>query len=178
MGWLRNNLLVGSLVVFVAAAGLLALVLGYAGLVVYSAFLSGGSILDAVLALSFPYLPIAGVLFVLAVISGLAFCAALLRRLSLPRSRRLGSAIAGVERHSPALARLDLSSLVRPPEPTEAERAENALEELKRRYVADEITEREFERKLDRLVATDSVDDARAAREREAVLESRERGRR
>lgn len=173
MGWVRKNLLVGSLVLFLIAGSLLALVLGYAGLVVYSAFLSGGALVDAVLGLAFPYLPIAAALLAVVIVAGLGFCVALLRRLSIPRSERLGSLLAGVERHSPLLDRLDLSSLVRPPRPSEAERAENALADLKRRYVADEITEAEFERKLDRLVASDSVDDARAAREREATLEGR-----
>ena len=56
-----------------------------------------------------------------------------------------------------------------PPEPS----AEDVLDDLKRRYVAGEIDEATFERKLDRLVANESIDDATVAREREAVLDGR-----
>lgn len=40
---------------------------------------------------------------------------------------------------------------------------------MKQQYVAGEISEAEFERKVDRLVANDSLDGAEAARERQRV---------
>jgi hypothetical protein len=95
----------------------------------------------------------------------------LLRRASIPRSARLQSVLERAERRYTPIEAVELSSLVAPPEPSAEERAEEALADLKRRYVAGEIDEGTFERKLDRLVSNDSLDDARAAREREATLE-------
>lgn len=52
-------------------------------------------------------------------------------------------------------------AIVGPPEETTIDRgarADDPIDELKRRYAAGEIDEREFERRLDRLLALDSVD--------------------
>lgn len=46
------------------------------------------------------------------------------------------------------------------------EQAEQVLAELKQQYVAGQISDAEFERKVDRLVANDSLDEAQAARKR------------
>ena len=173
MGWFRDNALVVWLGLLLVSGTLLAVVLGYAGLVVYSALGSGTGVVGVLAELAVPYLPVVALLLVVAVVSGLGFGWELLRRLSIPRSERLRSAAERVEREHPAVDGLGLSDVVAPPEPSADERAENALDDLKRRYVAGEIDETTFERKLDRLVANESVDDVRAAREREAVLDER-----
>jgi uncharacterized membrane protein len=167
MGWLRNNAFVISLGVLLVSGTLLAVVLGYVGLVVYSALGTGASMVGVLSGLAFPYLPIVAVLLVISVISAIGFGWGILRRLSIPRSERLETAAERAEQRYPMLDGLGLSERVSPPEPS----TEDALEDLKRRYVAGELDEASFERKLDRLVANDSVDDVRAEREREAMLD-------
>ncbi|EMA44746.1 SHOCT domain-containing protein [Halococcus saccharolyticus] len=169
MGWLRDNALAVWLGVLLVSGILLTVVLGYVGLVVTTALGGGAGAVGVLSGLALPYLPIVAVLVVATVISGLGFSWSLLRRLSIPRSERLQSAAERVEREYPAIDGLGLSETVAPPEPS----TEDALDDLKRRYVAGEIDEPTFERKLDRLVANESVDDVRAAREREAVLDER-----
>jgi uncharacterized membrane protein len=173
MGWLRDNALAVWLGVLLVSGILLTLVLGYVGLVVSTALGGGAGAVDVLSGLAFPYLPIVAVLVVATVISGLGFGWSLLRRLSIPRSERLRSVAERVEREYPMIDTLGLSDMFSPPEPSAEERAENALDDLKRRYVAGEIDEATFERKLDHLVANESVGDARAAREREAALDER-----
>ncbi|XVH32511.1 SHOCT domain-containing protein [Haloferacaceae archaeon DSL9] len=46
--------------------------------------------------------------------------------------------------------------------PDDPEAREDALDTLRGRYARDELTDAEFERKLDRLLRTETVDDARA----------------
>ncbi|WP_313692204.1 SHOCT domain-containing protein [Halorarum halobium] len=53
----------------------------------------------------------------------------------------------------------------------------DALETLRRRYARDEIDEAEFERRLDALLRTESVEDARADAERRRDRRERERDR-
>lgn len=48
----------------------------------------------------------------------------------------------------------------------ESNRKENALEELKRKFVDDEISEEEFERRVEKLVGTETVKDAKEYVER------------
>ena len=169
MGWLRNNAFVVSLGVLLVSGTLLAVVFGYVGLVVYSALAQGASMVGVVSGLAFPYLPLVAVLLILTMLSALGVGWGILQRLSIPKSERLGIAAERAEQRYPALDGFGLSELLSPPEPS----TEDALEDLKRRYVAGELDEAAFERKLDRLVANDSVDDVRAAREREAVLNER-----
>jgi len=96
---------------------------------------------------------------------------ALARNASLPRSERLARLAERVEADHSAARSLGLSELLSPPEPTPEEREADALAALKRRYVDGELTEAEFERKVDRLVAAESVDEARADRERRRAID-------
>ena len=173
MGWLRSNLLWLSLVALLVSGGLLLVVVGSVGLVVYSALGTGTPIVGELLDIALPVLAVTAVLLVATVVSGVGFVWGLLRRASLPRSRRLASVAGRVEREYRPLRVLGLSDLLSPPEPSAEERAADALEELKRRYVDGELDEREFERRVDRLVANESIDEARAERERRAVLDDR-----
>lgn len=173
MGWVRDNLLSVSVVVFLVATSLLTVV-GYAGLVTYSALRTGTPIVGVLLDLAVPYLLLVAGLVVICVLSGLGLAVGTVDRVSgtsLPRSARLQSALEAVERTVPALSPLGLSRAVGPPDPSAEEQAERALAALKQQYVAGRIDEQEFERKLDRLVTNESIDDVRAARERERTLE-------
>jgi hypothetical protein len=67
------------------------------------------------------------------------------RRVSMPRSDRLAVLARIAERFSPQAREFGLSERV---EPTKADR----MEELKSKYVADEIGEHEFERRMMRLM--------------------------
>ena len=169
MAWFRDNALAVWLGLLLVSATLLAVVFGYVALVVATAIGGGAGVVGVLSGLAFPYLPIVALLLVVATVSSIGLSWELLRRLSIPRSERLRSAAERVEREYPAIDGFGLSDVVAPPEPS----AEDVLDDLKRRYVAGEIDEATFEQKLDRLVANESIDDATAAREREAVLDGR-----
>lgn len=175
MGWLRNGSLGVSLVAWLVSGSLLLVVLGYVGLVVYSAIETGTPIVGVLLDIAVPYLLVVAALLVVTVLSGLGFVWALVRRASVPRSERLASLARRAEREYPPLETIGLSDSLAPPEPSTEERTEAALADLKRQYVDGEISEREFERRVDRLVANDSLDEARAARERRNVESERDR---
>ncbi|WP_256686290.1 SHOCT domain-containing protein [Halococcus qingdaonensis] len=172
MGWLRRHSLAISSIVLLVSSVLLAVVLGYAGLVAYSGLAAGTALASVLTELAVPYLPIVALLLVLVVVSGTVATWSALRRLSIPRSERFGTAAERIEQRYPAIDGLGISEFVSPPEPT----TEDALADLKRRYVAGELDEAAFERKLDRLVANESVDDVRAERERRAVLDESSNG--
>ncbi|QLG27979.1 SHOCT domain-containing protein [Halorarum halophilum] len=173
MGWLRTNLLWISLVGLLVSGGLLLVVVGFLGLVVYSALGTGTPIVGELLDVAAPVLAVTSVLLVATVLSGVGFVWALLRRASVPRSSRLAALADRIEREYPPLRPFGLSDALAPPKPSAEEQSANALAELKRQYVDGELSEREFERKVDRLVANESVDEARAERERRAVLDDR-----
>ncbi|MCL7416387.1 MAG: gas vesicle protein GvpG [Halalkalicoccus sp.] len=177
MGWLSKRGLGISLMVLLVSSSLLAVVLGYVGLVVYSAMMTGTPIVGLLIDMTIPYLPAVAVLLTLVVLSGTWFSWSLVRRASVPKSERLASVASRAEREIPLLGSLGLSDSLAPPEPTPEERAERTLAELKRQYVDGEIDEHEFERRVDRLVSNDSLEEARADRERRAVLEDGERDR-
>lgn len=174
MGWLRDNLFAVSVLALLVSGGLLAAVLGYAALVVLSAFWTGTPVVGVLFDLAVPFLPVTAVLLVAVAVSGVGVGWALLSRLTRPRGGRLHAAAERLERAYPPAETLGVADLLAPDRAPE-EKAEDALDELKRRYVAGDIDEREFERRLDRLVAADSVEDARATRERERVLDDRDR---
>lgn len=139
--------------VFLVSSIVLALVIGYIGIVVGVAFISGGLTVDFLLGLA-PYLPVLAILLILTAISGLSLGWTALRRLSLPRGGRLHSVLERLERRTPALDMLGLSTFVAPPEQSDEEK----LDALKQRYVEGEINEAEFERELERLNTTGSSD--------------------
>lgn len=150
---------------------LLVVVLGYAALVVLSAVQTGAPIVTPLVDLAVPFLPIVALLTVVATVTAVGTGWGIVRRVSMPESARLQSAFEDIERRNSTAEALGLSAVVAPPEPTPEERTEAALADLKGQYVAGEIDEATFERKLNRLVSDDSLDDARAAREREATSE-------
>lgn len=174
MSWSRNRLLVVSVALFLASVAVTTVVAGYAALVFLAALDAGTPVAGALLNLAVPYVPILAVSLAIAVCSAVGIAWGLVRKASVPRSERLHSAVDRAERKYSPVGSIGLADLFAPPEPSDEEAAENALAELKRRYVAGDIDEREFERKVDRLVSNESIDEARAEREvREAELEQR-----
>lgn len=89
------------------------------------------------------------VLFLLALLFLTATIVSVLRNTSLHRSDRLVSIVERLEHEYPVLRQFDVSKKV---EPT----SEDRRAELKERYVAGEITEEEFERKMEGLMDEDS----------------------
>ncbi len=173
MGLLRNRGLWAALLGLVLSGLLLVLGTGYLGLVVVTGLLSGAPVLGTLLDIAVPVV-VGGVLLVLLVlVSAVALVYVLLRSLSLPRSARVASVAARVEDVYPPLERVGLADRLAPPEPSPEERAERALADLKARYVDGELTEAEFERRVDGLVSNEPIDGARGDRERERVVEDR-----
>jgi hypothetical protein len=195
----HTRLLLGSLAGLLISVLLFLLVGGYAALVFVAALLGGGSVVGALVDLAVPWLLVAGLLVVTGVVSLLGLLYGLARRAADAtfESERATALAERAEREVPGLEALGLSETLEPPEPTAEERAERALADLKSQYVAGEITEREFERRVDRLVACDGLDSevdgldsevdgpgsdgggldpARAERERQAVIEDAEGG--
>ncbi|WP_435179753.1 SHOCT domain-containing protein [Halorussus sp. AFM4] len=112
-------------------------------------------LLDAVA----PYAITAALLGALSFVLTLGVAVAAVRRASMPRSERLARLARLVERYSDEARRFGLAERF---EPTTEER----IDELKRRYVDGELTELEYERRLQDLMAEEDVDDARVRRER------------
>ena len=83
---------------------------------------------------------------------------AAVRRASMPRDDRLADLARKVERHSPGARQVGLSERV---EPT----TEDRIEALKEQYVAGEITELEYERRLQDLMDETGVSGERVRRE-------------
>lgn len=71
------------------------------------------------------------------------------------RDPRLARAVESVERRSDRLRELGLSDSVRPPE---RDRVERRLEELKAEYASGELTELEYERRVEQLLADSDLD--------------------
>lgn len=168
MGRLRNNAFVISLGTLLISGILLIVVLGsIRRRVIYLLFGTEASVGDVLSSLMIPYLPIVAVLFVIIVISALALGREILSGVSTRQRKLLGTGAALVERKYPKLGGLSnyVASLDHSPE--------EALDDLKHRYVAGELDEAEFERKRDHLVENTSIDSVRAARECEAVLNKR-----
>jgi len=114
-----------------------------------------------------PYVAGAAILGVLELVVVVALAWTLVKRVDIDvRGGRLESLADHAERHSDLARKVGLASLVeRPPE----RKREDALDALKRRYADGKIDEREFERRLGRLLDNDDVDAARARRERERI---------
>lgn len=172
MGLLQDKRMWAGLVGSILSGGLLLVAVGYLALVVYSGLVSGTPIVQVLLDIAVPALLGIGSLFALFVVSCIVLVWALVRSASLPRSDRLASIADRLENEYPPLRIVGLSEFLEPPEPSAEERAEDALAALKRQYVDGQITEAEFERKVDQLVANESIDEARAARERRRVVDA------
>lgn len=175
MSLLRDRLFGLSVLVFLLSGTLLTVTLGYGALVLYSALVTGAPLVGALLELAVPGVVLVGLFLAGIVFGSVGAAYAVARNARMPRGGRIQRLAEYAEREYPPLRALGLSDAVSEPEPSPEERAEDALEDLKRRYVAGEIDEREFERRVDRLVANDSVDDVRAERERRDVLREERR---
>ncbi|QLG50693.1 SHOCT domain-containing protein [Natrinema halophilum] len=178
MALLKNKWLWLAVFGILLSGGLVLVAVGYLGLLVYSGLVSGTPVVEVLLELAVPFL---GSLSVLLVVFTLSVSGALwivVRNASLPQSDRVATLVERLEYEYSPLPPVGLSEFLSPPEPTATERAERALADLKQQYVEGQLTEAEFERKVDRLVANDSIDEARAARERTRLVEtdSRKRG--
>lgn len=170
MGWLRDHSLAVSMGVFLVSGIVSALVIGYIGIIVGLAFVSGGLTVGFLLDLA-PYLPVLAILLILTAVSGLSLGWEALRRLSLPRGGRLHSVLERLERRNSALDTLGLSTFVAPPEQSDEEK----LDALKQRYVEGDINEAQFERELDRLNTSGSPNNTPSYRERESRTTEHER---
>ena len=175
MALLRNKWLWVSVLGVVLSGGLLLVVMGYLGLIVYSGVATGTPIVDVLLDIAVPVLVSVVFLVALLLFSGIGLLWIVVQNASIPRSERIAILAERVERKYPPLRVLGLSEFLSPPEPSADEQAEQALAELKQQYVDGEITEAEFERKVDRLVANESIDEVRAAHERKQVREDTSR---
>lgn len=170
MGWLRDHLFAVSMVVFIVSGIVSALVIGYVGLLVASAFWSGELTVSFLLGLA-PSLVILAVLLVVTALSGVSLGWAVLRRLSLPRGKRLYPLIERLERRNSKLDTLGLSKFVEPPEPSKEEK----VDEVKQQYVEGTINEDEFEREIERLTSESNKRDDEPFRARNARSSERER---
>lgn len=86
---------------------------------------------------------------VLALVFLVATVVSVLRNSALPRDDRLVTLVEWLERRYPLLRRFDVSSKV---EPT----VEDRKQDLKEQYIAGEISEREFERRLEAIMDDES----------------------
>ncbi|WP_408959539.1 SHOCT domain-containing protein [Natrinema sp. 74] len=171
MGLHKNKWLWLSVLGALLSGGLLLVVVGYLALVVYSGLATGAPIAATLLELALPVLAAVTLLMAVLAVSSVGALWVFARHASLPRSERAASAAERLEREYSPLRTLGLSEVLSPPEPSAEERADRALAELKEQYVDGEISEAEFERRVDRLVANESIDEARAARERRQVVD-------
>jgi hypothetical protein len=169
MSLLTNKKLWIAAVGVFLSGGLLLAVIGYVALVAYSGLVTGSPVVATLLEIAIPALLSITVLVALFVISATGVLWVLVQNASLPRSERIATAAERVEREYPPLETVGISSMLSPPEPSAEERANDALAALKQQYIDGEITEAEFERKVDRLVTNESIDEARATRERRDV---------
>lgn len=111
-------------------------------------------LLDAVM----PYVLAAALLGGLSFLLLVWLSVAAVRRASMPRNDRLARVARRIERHYPAAREVGLSERV---EPTTEER----IEELKRQYVEGDLSELEYERRLQDLLGEEGVSDERVRRE-------------
>lgn len=167
----KNKWLWVSLLGALLSGGLLLVVVGYLGLIVYTGMMSGTPIVESLLDIAAPTIIAVAVLVVIFTLSSVGALWTIVQNASLPRSTRLGKLVGHLERKYSPLGTVGLSETLTPPEPSAEEQAEQALANLKQQYVNGEITEREFERKVDRLVSNDSIDEVHARRERRRVVE-------
>lgn len=168
MSLLRSRRFLGSAVVFLATSTASLILLGYMAVAFVFTPFSDVSVL--IQEFVFPELPILTGLIVIAVLSGLSLTWSVARSLSMPsipRSERLQTVAEHAERNLSPLRYLGLSEIVTPREPTDEER----IEELKELYVAGEIDEAEFERRMERLGARGALDESDRSNERTAERE-------
>lgn len=93
MGWVRNHTFVLSLGLLVVSGALLVFVVGYIGVVLFSTFEAGASMIGTLSDLVIPYVPVVTVLLIIMAISALVFSWKtlvfgwrILRRVTIPKS--------------------------------------------------------------------------------------------
>jgi hypothetical protein len=170
MGWIRDHAFGLSLGMLLVSGALLVLLAGYIGLILVSAVETGASVVSVLSDLLIPYAPVVAVLLAILLISGIVFGWKTLvfgwrsvRWMTMPESERLKNAAEHAEEKYPIFDALELAELVAPAEST----TEDAIEDLKRQYVAGNLSESELEQRLNHLVATESADSERTTDERE-----------
>ncbi|WP_276300481.1 SHOCT domain-containing protein [Halorussus lipolyticus] len=130
---------------------------------------AGASLVFAVLSAVAPYLVASALVGMLSLFLLVGLVVTAVRSASVPRSNRLARLARLVERYSSEARELRLSERL---EPT----TEDRIDQLKREYVEGDITELEYERRLQDLMADDSMSDQRVRREYERTdRNSRER---
>lgn len=152
---LRDRQLWASILGLVLSVSLSLALVVYLGVVVLVGLVSGGAVLQTLVALALPVLAAFGLFTLVFVLSLVGLVRAIGRSLSVPTSERAADAAALLERLLPPLRVVELSERLRPPAPTTEER----VAELKRRYVAGDLSEAEFERAVGRLLGTGEGDD-------------------
>ncbi|WP_226021711.1 SHOCT domain-containing protein [Halomicrobium salinisoli] len=165
MSWVTRNrhwlLFAGFVLTTMAAVGAFAL----AAATALAGVVAGGllAVADAVAT----YLLFGVLLLGLDVVLAVALVVTLASRVSLPESDRLAGAVGAVERAAGRDARF-----ARRLEPS----VETRRERLRERYVDGEITELEFERRLDDLLEAERRGNPKAVRGRSGDRDERDRG--
>jgi hypothetical protein len=136
-------------------------IVGFGLVAAFSALVAppaGASLVLVLLEAVAPYLAASVLMAMLSVVLLVGVVVAAVRSASIPRNDRLARFVRLLERYSPEARRLGLSERL---EPTTEER----IEDLKQQYVEGEITELEYERRLQDLMSEEGVNDERARRE-------------
>lgn len=149
------------------------LLVAVVGIGAWTALLSLGAPFQELLVNVLPWMVGTAVLGVVefALLAGVAYL--LVKRVDVSvrgRGGHLQTLAEQVEKHNTLARSLGLSSTL---EPSPEQKREDALDTLKRRYADGEVSDEEFERRLGRLLETDDVSEARAARERRQARERR-----
>jgi uncharacterized membrane protein len=160
-------LLGGFLLSLLALVGVTAL----GAFAVFTALLdpaAGSSLLVVLLETAAPFVAVTAMLGLVSLLLLVGLAVAAVRSASLPRNERLARITRRIEHYSPDARKLGLSERF---EPT----TEDRIDELKREYVEGEITELEYERRLQELMSEEGVSDERVRRERDRADRQRDR---
>lgn len=153
----RVKLLLGG---FLLSLFALVGIVGFGLLAALSALAAPSAGLFVLLEAVAPYLVASALVGMLSFFLLVGLVVAGVRSASMPRDERLARLARLAERHSSEARQVGLAERF---EPT----TEDRIDELKRRYVEGEITELEYERRLQDLMAEEGVSDERVRRERE-----------
>jgi hypothetical protein len=120
---------------------------------------AGSSLVFVLLEAVAPYLVTSVLVGMLSAVLLVGVAIRAVRSASMPRNDRLADLARTVERYSPEARDLGLSERV---EPT----TEDRIDQLKQQYVEGDLTELEYERRLQDLLSEENVSDERVRRER------------
>lgn len=163
MGLVDDSRLKALLGAFLVSLFLLVALVGFGFVAAVSALAGptpGAPLLVALLNAVAPYLVASALVGTLSFVLLVGLVVVGVRQASLPRDERLARVGRLVERHSSEAREVGLADRF---EPT----TEDRIDELKQRYVEGEITELEYERRLQDLMSEEGVSDERVRRERE-----------